>query len=174
MKYRQHLAQHIARLAPALVIAAGLVLAPRAAEAIYMAKDAIVSNFGTIKAQELVQVTDSIASVTTSSVAATGSAAVQFVFKNAAGVHIASVRRLPMYIATSGGVPDTAASSFATLTNGTVDTSATGLTGKYTWANTTAAGLLGVTLAAGSPRTTYLSFVLPNQHVITSSVITIN
>lgn len=114
-----------------------------------------------------------IASVSMTSTPASGTCAVQFTFKNAAGVAISSARRIHYYISDSAGVPSTAVTSFATLTNGTVDTAATGVAGKWGWANTTAAGLLGVTLTA-SAGTYYMSFMLPNGRIITSGAIVVN
>lgn len=114
--------------------------------------------------------TDAIASMATSATPASGSNAVQLTFKNAAGVAVGSVRRVEMYMSNSSGVPDIAASSVAVLTNGTLDPI---VTAKVWKANTTAAGLFGVTVTrnAGS---VYVSAVLPNGQIVTSSVLTVN
>lgn len=112
--------------------------------------------------------TDNITSVTTAGVAASGSNAVQFVFKNRAGNPIASPRLLHWYVSDVNGVPATAVTSVVTLTNGTIVTTKTGAVGIAT---TTAAGLLGATLTM-TTGSYYISFVLAEQRIITSSVIT--
>lgn len=122
---------------------------------------------------ELNTLTDEVASVATSTTPASGTCAVQFTFKNAAGNAIGSARRVHFYVSNSSGVPASAVTSFATLTNGTVDTGATGVAGKWGWANTTAAGLLGMTVTASSG-TYYISFMLPNGQIITSGAIVVN
>lgn len=110
---------------------------------------------------------DIVASVTTTAVNNTGSNAVQFVFKNAAGLPISSVRSMTMYTSDVNGVPATAVTSYATLTNGTIVTTKTGAVAQV---NTTAAGLLGCTLTM-TTGTYYLSFVLQNGTIITSTAI---
>lgn len=127
----------------------------------------------TTAAATLNVLTDNVTSVATATTPASGTCAVQLTFKNRAAAAISSVRRMQMYISDVNGVPSTAVTSFATLTNGTVDTAATGVTGKYTWVNTTSAGLLGITVTA-SAGTYYLSFVLAEGRVITTSAIVVN
>jgi hypothetical protein len=121
----------------------------------------------TATAAEISSLSDEVASVNTSGVNNTGSNAVQFVFKNAAGATISGVRGMMMFVSTSVGVLTTAVTSVATLTNGVV---ATLVTGQVAFVNPSAAGLLGVTLTMTTGNY-YLSFVLPNGKVITSTVL---
>lgn len=119
---------------------------------------------------DLNTVDDAIVSMTTTATPASGSNGVQFVFLNGAGVAIASKRSLIGYISDIDGAPVTAVTSFAALTNGSVDLL---VTGKQYRCLTTAAGLLGLTVT-GSAATRYVSFVLPNGKILTSSAIVIN
>lgn len=111
-----------------------------------------------------------IASMTTTATPASGTCGVQFVFKNAAGTTIATNRAMVMYLSGSTGLPVAAQTSVAALINGYVDTT---VTGKVAQVTTSAAGLLGVTLTA-TAGTYYLSFVLPNGAIITSSALVVN
>lgn len=114
--------------------------------------------------------TDAIASFTTTATPASGSCGVQFVFKNAAGVAVSSVRVLEAWISDINGLPVTAITSFAALTNGSVDLK---IVGKIYNLITTAAGLMGVTFT-GSAATRYMSVRLNNGTVLTSTAIIIN
>lgn len=132
---------------------------------------AVVSANGVdLSPEEIAQLSDQIVSVTTTATPATGSNGVQFVFKNALGNIITGIRGLTCYVSTSAGAQTTAVSSLAVLTNGGLTTL---VTGKVALVTTSAAGLLGITLTA-SAATYYLSFVLPNGKVITSSALVVN
>lgn len=119
---------------------------------------------------EINTLANEIATVSQVSTPASGTNGTQFTFKNAAGATVSAVRGMTMYYSTSAGVPTTAATGFATLTNGVVVTLVTGSVGFVTCS---AAGLLGVTVT-DSAGAHYLSFVLPNGKVITSTVLTVN
>jgi hypothetical protein len=108
--------------------------------------------------------------VTTTATPATGTCGVQFVFKDLAAGSITAVRAGLGYISTAAGVPTTAITSVAALTNGTVDTL---ITGKVFMWSCSAAGLLGMTLT-GNADDYYVTFVRPDGRVITSTVCTIN
>lgn len=124
----------------------------------------------TVTAAEVNTLHDEVASMTTTATPATGSNAVQFVLKNAAGVAISTARLLHWFVSDVNGVPATAVTSVVTLTNGVIVTTKTGAVGIAT---TSAAGLLGATLTM-TTGSYYLSFVLPNGTIITSSVLTVN
>lgn len=109
-------------------------------------------------------------SFTTATTPASGTCAVQLVFKDADGATLAQIFSGIGYISTVAGVPSTAVTSVATLTNGTVHTL---ITGKVFHFATSAAGLLGITVTAGAG-TYYISFQLPNGKVVTSSAIVVN
>ena len=124
----------------------------------------------TADSYDLNTVADAIVSMTTTATPATGSNGVQFVFLDGTGTAIASKRSLIGYISDIDGAPVTAVTSFAALTNGSVDLL---IVGKQYRCLTTAAGLLGLTVT-GSAATRYVSFVLPNGKILTSSAIVIN
>ncbi len=113
---------------------------------------------------------DQITSMTTTATPGTGSNGVQFVFKNGAGNAVTGVRRITSWISDSAGAPVTAVTSFVALTNGNVDLI---VTGKIYACQTTAAGLLGLTVT-GSAATRYVSFQLNDGTILTSSAIVIN
>lgn len=112
-----------------------------------------------------------IASVSQVSTPASGSNGTQFTFKNAAGVAVSGVRTMLAYISTDAGVQAAAVDGLAVLTNGGLTELVTGKTCVVT---TTSAGLLGVTLTESSASSYYLSFVLPNGRVITSTALVVN
>lgn len=111
--------------------------------------------------------TDNVLSTTMTSTPASGSCAVQFIFKNRAGTAIASPRLLHWYICDVNGVPTTAVTSVVTLTNGVIVTTKTGAVGI---AYVTSTGLLGMTLTM-TTGTYYVAFVLAEQRVIVSGAI---
>ena len=111
------------------------------------------------------------ASMTTTATPATGTCGVQFVFKNAAGSAISRATSGLCYVSSSTGLAfGSAITSLAVLTNGGLATLVTGSVAMFT---TDATGKLGVTLTA-SPGSYYLTFVLPNGSIITSSVLGVN
>ena len=113
---------------------------------------------------------DIIVGMTQVSTPASGTNGTQFVFTNADGVAIASARTLEAYISDVNGLPVAAITSFAALTNGSVDLK---IVGKIYNVMTTAAGLLGITFT-GSAATRYVTFVLPNGLRLISTAIVIN
>ena len=119
---------------------------------------------------DLNTVADAIVSMSTTATPASGSNGVQFVFKDGTGTAIASQRSMISYISDVNGAPVTAVTSFAALTNGSVDLL---IVGKQYRVLTTAAGLLGLTVT-GSAGTVYVSFQLPNGKILTSSALVIN
>ncbi len=125
---------------------------------------------GVVSERDLGASRDLIASMTTTTTPATGSCAVQFVFKNAEGRTITGIRSFEGWISSSVGAPVTAVTSFAALTNGSVDVK---VTGKIYNVLTTAAGLLGLTVT-GTAATRYITFRLANGRLLTSSAIVIN
>ncbi len=116
--------------------------------------------------------TDVPVTMTTTATPASGSNGVQFVFKNAAGATIGAPRRaFQMFLSDVNGDVIAAATSVAALTNGKVTQL---VTGQIALAETSAAGLLGVTLTHGTPGSYYLSFVMPSGKVVTSDILTVN
>ena len=111
-----------------------------------------------------------VASVAIATTPATGSCAVQCTFSDPDAVQIAHVAAGLMYISNSAGTAIAAATSVATLTNGAIQEL---VAGKVDLFITSAAGLLGFTLTAGTG-TYYASFVLPNGRVITTGAIVCN
>jgi hypothetical protein len=112
------------------------------------------------------------ASVTTSATPASGSCAVQFVFKDVAGVTMAVPSSGLLYLseASTGLTHDLADTSFAVLTNGAVTNIGGAGPSLYT---TTAAGLLGLTITAAADDY-YVVFVKPNGLLLISDVCTVN
>ena len=113
---------------------------------------------------------DDIASVTTSATPASGSNAAQFTFKNRGAVAVTGRRVLKAWLCDASGDPVGAATSIVKLTNGFTDQL---ITGKVVQAETSAAGLYGVTLthAAG---TYYMAFDLPNGRILVSGALVVN
>lgn len=114
--------------------------------------------------------TNAIASVTTVATPASGSVGVQFTFKDAAGVAVRGVRALTAYLSSAAGAHVAAQTSFAALVNGSLSELTAG---KVALITTTAAGLAGITLTAATGDY-YVSFVLPDGRIITSSILTVN
>lgn len=124
----------------------------------------------TASTADLNTVSDVPASMTTAATPATGTCGVQFVFKDADAVTLAHAVSMHAYFSNSTGLAVAAATSGATLTNGSwTDIVA----GTSALAITSAAGLLGVTVTA-SAGSYYITFVLPNGKLLTSSILTVN
>lgn len=119
---------------------------------------------------DLATLYDAIHSVTQTSTPATGSNGTQFIFKNANGDPISSIRSIEAWISDVNGAPVTAITSFAALTNGNVDVL---VVGKIYNVQCTAAGLLGITFT-GTAATRYVTFRLPSGRLLTSTAIVIN
>ncbi len=119
---------------------------------------------------ELSSLHDEPASVTTTATPATGTCGVQFVFKNAAGVTLSHAIAGRALFTGSTGLAFAAATSAAVLTNGAWHDSVAGYSADFV---TTAAGLLGVTVTAGTG-SYYITFILPNGKLLTSSVLGVN
>lgn len=110
------------------------------------------------------------ATVTTTATPATGTCGVQFVFKDSAGAAITHAIAGHAYFSTSNGLAFANVTSAVVLVNGGWHDGVAGYTGSFI---STAAGLLGVTLTAGTG-TYYLSFQLPNGKIITSTALGVN
>jgi len=111
------------------------------------------------------------ASFTTATTPASGSCAVQFVFKDAAGATIATPISGLCYQSTIDGLTQSVGiTGIAVLTNGSYTSLVAGKIGIFT---TTAAGLLGLTLTA-SAGTYYVTFVMPSGALLISSAIVSN
>ena len=109
-------------------------------------------------------------SVITSATPGTGSNTAQFTFKNAAGATISRVFSGIAYISDINGAHVGAQTSFAAATNGSISSLMTGKVIEFT---TTSGGLLGLTLTA-SNGSYYVTFVLPEGIIATSTVLTVN
>ncbi len=110
------------------------------------------------------------ASMTTGTTPASGTCAVQFALLDGAGDALASVQSGIGYLSDANGVMVTAATSVATLTNGSISTLVTGQV--FQWI-CKADGTLGVTLTAAAA-SYYISLVLPNGKIITSDEIVVS
>lgn len=113
---------------------------------------------------------------TVSTTPASGSCAVQFAFKDAAGVAVAAPVSGTGYLSTSatGLTHNAAGTSIAVLTNGALTTGgATADVGPFFHYTTTAAGLLGATVTSGAG-TYYVAFRLPNGYLAMSDAIVVN
>ena len=121
----------------------------------------------TVTAEELNQLDGGWASVTTATTPASGSCAVQFVFKDAAGVTMSVPVTGELYISkvATGLTEDLLGTSLAVLTNGVL----TNLIDKGRSAFvTSAAGLLGVTITNGSADSLWVVFRSPSGKLIIS------
>lgn len=109
-------------------------------------------------------------SVTTTTTPASGSCAVQFVFKDAAGNALTAPIAGTFYLSevATGLEVDVADTSVAVLTNGAVTIMDTGVASYYQFI-TTAAGLLGVTITAVADDY-YIVFVKPDGSLMISDV----
>lgn len=111
-----------------------------------------------------------VLTLTTTATPATGTCGVQFVFTDANDMAITGIRSGIGYLSDSAGALGSAITSVATLTNGSILTIVTGRL--FHWV-TTADGEVGITLT-GTAGSKYVTFVLPNGQVVTSTVCTIN
>ena len=107
------------------------------------------------------------ASFTTATTPASGSCAVQFVFKDAAGVTMAVPVTGTLYLSkvATGLTNDLAGTSLAVLTNGALVNIGGAGPSVFT---STAAGLLGVTITNGSADSFWVVFKSPNGQLIIS------
>lgn len=121
-------------------------------------------------AAEFNTLTDLPASVTTSTTPASGTCAVQFVFKNSAGTALSHALTGLLYFSNSTGLSVANVTSAAVLTNGAQVELKVGYVDLFV---TTAAGLFGTTVTA-SAGTYYITFMLPNGKLLTSSAIVVN
>jgi len=119
---------------------------------------------------ELNTLTGLPAAVTMTATPATGTCAVQLTFKDSTGAALGHVVSGYLYFSNSAGTAVAAATSAATLTNGAIQEL---VTGKADLFITSAAGLLGFTVTAGTG-TYYASIVLPNGRVVTTGAIVVN
>lgn len=131
---------------------------------------AVVVSGVTAVSDEINTLTGLPASMTTTATPASGTVGVQFVFKDSAAVALTHAIAGQAYFSNSTGLAIAAVTSAAVLTNGAWRDTSAGYTGLFV---TDATGKLGVTVtaAAGSY---YLTFVLPNGKLLTSSVLTVN
>ena len=101
-----------------------------------------------------------------------GTGTVQFVFKDADGVTMATPVAGTLYMADAGtGIGKSSITSLVELTNGEIEISNTGAPTFYTYI-TSAAGLLGFTLTAGAAAY-YCAFIHPTGKIVTRAVMTI-
>ena len=110
------------------------------------------------------------ASMTTTTTPASGTCAVQFVFKDANGTVLAAPVAGTFYLpeVATGLEIDIADTSVAVLTNGAVTLMDTGVASYYQFV-TTAAGLLGVTITATADDY-YIVFIKPDGTLLISDV----
>lgn len=114
----------------------------------------------------------SFASVTTTATPASGSCAVQFVFKDAAGNALTAPVSGLLYLSevATGLTNDLADTSLAKLTNGALINIGGAGPSIFT---TTAAGLLGLTITAAADNY-WVVFVKPDGSLLISDVCTVN
>ena len=112
------------------------------------------------------------ASVTTTATPASGSCAVQFVFKDVSGNTVTVPVSGLLYLSTSsaGLSHNLATTSLAKLTNGALTNIGGAGPSLFT---TTAAGLLGLTITSAAA-SYYVVFVKPDGSLLISSVCTVN
>ena len=112
------------------------------------------------------------ASVATTATPATGSCAVQFVFKDVFGNAVVAPVTGLLYLSTAsnGLTHNLATTSFAKLTNGALTNLGSAGPSLFT---TTAAGLLGVTITAVTG-SYYVVFVKPDGSLLISTICTVN
>lgn len=121
----------------------------------------------TVTTEELNQLDGGWASFTTATVPASGSCAVQLVFKDAAGVTMAVPVTGTLYLSkvATGLTVDAAGTSLATLTNGVITNLVAASISQFV---TTAAGLLGMTITNGSADSFWIVFKSPSGKLIIS------
>lgn len=127
-------------------------------------------NFDNIQSNFTELYSGKLSGMSTATTPASGTCAVQFVMLDDAGIALAAIQSGIGYLSNAAGVMVTAGTSVATLTNGSISTLVTGQV--FQWI-TDATGKLGVTLTAGAA-TYYMSIVLPNGKIITSSAIVVS
>ena len=110
--------------------------------------------------------------ITTATTPASGSCAVQFVFKDASGNTVTSPVTGLLYLSevATGLTHDLADTSIAILTNGALTNLVSAGPSLFT---TTAAGLFGLTITAGADDY-YVVFVAPDGSLLISDVCTVN
>ena len=107
-----------------------------------------------------------VASMTTATTPASGSCAVQLVFKDAAGVIMAVPTSGMLYISeVATGLTNLPVDGLAVLTNGALDELVTGGASIYT---TTSAGKLGVTITHSGADSFWIVVVLPSGKLLIS------
>lgn len=113
-------------------------------------------------------------SFTTSATPASGSCAVQFVFKDAAGTTMATPIAGTFYLSevSTGLTRDPADTSVAVLTNGVVQNIDAAVHNGWHFV-TTAAGLLGITITAAEDDY-YVVFIHPTGKLVISTVCAVN
>ena len=124
----------------------------------------------TASAAELNTTTGTPTSITTAATPGSGTNTAQFVFKNAAGAAISRVFSGIAYISDINGAHVGTQTAFAIATNGSLTQLVGGKVIEFT---STSSGLLGLTLT-GAGGSYYITFVLPQGVIATSSVITLN
>lgn len=108
--------------------------------------------------------------LTTTTTPATGTCAVQFVFRDCNGKALTKPITGTASFTNSTGLAFANATSCAVLTNGAWRDVSAGYVGQYI---TTAAGLLGVTVTAGTG-SYYMTFEMPNGQLLTSPALVSN
>ena len=121
---------------------------------------------------EGVSLTPAFASITTTATPASGSCAVQFVFKDVFGNAVTAPVSGMLYLSTSsaGLSHNLATTSLVKLTNGALTNLGSAGPSLFT---TTAAGLLGLTITAAAA-SYYVVFVKPDGSLLISSVCTVS
>lgn len=120
----------------------------------------------TATAAELNTIDGVITSMATTATKASGTCAVQLVFKDAAGVTMAIPTSGFLYISeVATGLTNDPVDGLAVLTNGALDELVTGGTSIYT---TTAAGLLGLTISHTGADKFWVVVILPNGKLLIS------
>lgn len=135
--------------------------------------DAVAITGGTIGSSSVTEVNalaDMPTTVSMTTTPASGTCAVQFIFKNAAGTTCSHAVAGLLYFSSSTGLAIAAVTSGATLTNGSITELKVGNCDLFI---TTAVGLLGVTVTA-STGTYYITIILPNGKLSTSAAIVVN
>ena len=113
-----------------------------------------------------------IVSMTTATTPASGSCAVQLVFKDAAGVTVAVPVSGLIYVSeVATGLSDDPVDGLAVLTNGSISNLVSHGTSHFI---STAAGLLGVTITHAGADSFWLVVVLPNGKLLISDECVVN
>lgn len=113
-----------------------------------------------------------VASMTTATTPASGTCAVQLVFKDADGVTMAVPTGGMLYISeVATGLTNDPVDGLAVLTNGALDELVTGGASIYT---TDAAGLLGVTITHSGADSFWIVVVLPSGKLLISDECVVN